>query len=80
MDELCKKLTIQIPLQNVNTEYLSNFENILKAKKGKQSLNFTIWDSDEKIELSVPSRNTKVKITNELLTALEKSHVSYKLN
>lgn len=80
MDELCKKLTIQIPLELINKESVSSFENILQGTKGKQSLHFTIWDAEEQIELSVPSRNTKVKITSDLLATLEARRVSYKLN
>ena len=80
MDELCKKITIQIPLQSVNDENINNFRELLTQEKGKQSLHFTIWDVDEQIELNVPSRNTKVKVTSSLLKTLEKQQINYKLN
>ena len=80
MDDLCKKITIQIPLEKINEISLTSYEKILKSYKGKQSLNFTIWDTKEKIELNVPSRNTKVKVTSEFLNELEKNQVNYKLN
>ncbi|MFD2568723.1 DNA polymerase III subunit alpha [Pseudotenacibaculum haliotis] len=80
MDELCKKITIKIPIQQVNERSISAFEALFKNNKGKQSLNFTIWDAEEQIELSVPSRNTKIKITTELLQILEREHVNFKLN
>jgi len=80
MDDMCKKITVKIPIQQVNGKSIAAFENIFKNNKGKQLLNFTIWDADEQIELSVPSRNTKIKITSELLQTLEREHVNFKLN
>lgn len=80
MDELCKKVTVNIPIQQVNEQSIAAFEKLFSGEKGKQSLRFVIYDVEEEIELDVPSRNTKIKITSELLNTLEKQHVSYKLN
>ncbi|MBL4605520.1 MAG: DNA polymerase III subunit alpha, partial [Flavobacteriaceae bacterium] len=81
MDELCKKITIKMPIQQVTKKSIDSFRQLFEEHEGTQSLNFTIWDSEEKIELSsVPSRNTKIKITSELLSTLEKQHVNFKLN
>ena len=80
MDELCKKVTIKIPLDEVKENTILNLESILKNNPGKQSLNFTIWDAKEKLEVSLPSRNTKIKVTNELLSILEKQQINFKLN
>jgi DNA polymerase III subunit alpha len=80
MDDLCKKVTIQIPLVDIKEDTILNLETILKNTPGKQGLNFTIWDEKEKIEVSLPSRNTKIHITNELLATLESQQIKYKLN
>ena len=80
MDELCKKVTIKIPLEEIKEDTILNLETILKNNPGKQSLYFTVWDAKEKIEVSLPSRNTKVKITNELLATLEAQQINFKLN
>ncbi|WP_439131094.1 DNA polymerase III subunit alpha [Polaribacter sp.] len=80
MDDLCKKVTIQIPLQEITANTILNLETILKNTPGKQSLNFTVWDEHEKIEVSLPSRNTKIHITNELLATLQRQQIKYKLN
>ncbi|MFY0603052.1 MAG: DNA polymerase III subunit alpha [Flavobacteriaceae bacterium] len=80
MDELCKKVTVNIPIQQVNEKSIAAFEKIFGGEKGKQSLRFVIYDAEEEIELDVPSRNTKIKITSELLNTLEAQHVNYKLN
>ncbi|QXP68901.1 DNA polymerase III subunit alpha [Polaribacter sp. R2A056_3_33] len=80
MDELCKKVTIQLPLSEIKEDSILNLESILKKTPGKQNLNFTIWDEKEKLEISLPSRNTKVHITNELLANLDQQQITYKLN
>lgn len=80
MDELCKKVTIRIQLQEIKEDTILNLETILKNNPGKQSLNFIIWDAKEKIEVSLPSRNTKVKISNELLATLKSQQINFKLN
>ncbi|MFT5762232.1 MAG: DNA polymerase-3 subunit alpha, partial [Polaribacter sp.] len=80
MDDLCKKITIQIPVTNVTENNINNLQQLLQTNPGNQSLYFTIWDEKEKIELNLPSRIPKIKITNELLLTLEKEQVSFKLN
>jgi DNA polymerase-3 subunit alpha len=80
MDELCKKVTIKIPLQEIKEDTILNLETILKNSPGKQNLHFTIWDAKEKIEVSLPSRNTKIHISNELLATLKSQEIDFKLN
>jgi DNA polymerase III subunit alpha len=80
MDDLCKKITIKIPLQEIKENTVLNLETILKNNPGKQALNFTIWDAKEKIEVSLPSRNTKIHISNELLATLKSQQIDFKLN
>ena len=80
MDDMCKKITIKIPVQQINETSISAFENLFKTNIGKQSLRFVIYDAEEEVELDVSSGNTKIKITSELLQKLEQQHVSFKLN
>ncbi len=80
MDALCKKITIKMPVSEIKENTILNLETILKNNPGTQSLHFSIWDAKEKIEVSLPSRNTKIKISNELLTTLERQHIHFKLN
>ena len=80
MDELCKKITINLSLQEIKEHTILNLETVLKNNPGKQSLHFNIWDAKEKIELSLPSRNTKIKISSEFLATLKQQQFDYKLN
>ncbi|MFZ3574370.1 DNA polymerase III subunit alpha [Tenacibaculum finnmarkense] len=80
MDKLCKKVTIRMPLKEVTENRIKNLQHLCTTNKGSQNLHFTIWDEEEKIKLEAPSRNTKVKITNEFLNTLDQQHINYKLN
>jgi DNA polymerase-3 subunit alpha len=80
MDDLCKKVTIKIPVEDIHEESIQSFDTLFKEHKGKKSLRFVIYDVQEEIELEVPSRNTKIKISSELLKKLEDQHVNFKLN
>ena len=46
----------------------------------KNIRNIDFYDVEEKIELELPSRNTKINITSELLSNLEKQFIDYKFN
>jgi DNA polymerase-3 subunit alpha len=48
--------------------------------KGDHALNFVVYDNEETLKLSMPSRKQKVKISQELLDELESNDVFYKLN
>ena len=80
MDKMCKKVTIKMHLQEIKENRIKDLQHLFATNKGSQNLHFTIWDADEKIELNLPSRNTKIKISNEFLKSLDEQHINYKLN
>ncbi len=80
MDKMCKKVTIKMPLHDIKENTIKDLQHLFATNKGSQALNFTIWDAEEKIELSLPSRTTKIKISSEFLKVLDEQHINYKLN
>ncbi len=80
MDKLCKKITINLSLNDIKENTIKNLQHIFTTNKGSQNLHFTIWDAEEKIELNLPSRNTKIHISNAILKALDEQFINYKLN
>ncbi|MBL4886972.1 MAG: hypothetical protein JKZ03_00565 [Flavobacteriaceae bacterium] len=52
----------------------------MSQHKGSHHLNIVIHDLEEKININMPSRRHKVKISQELLKALDDESVLYKLN
>ena len=80
MDKLCKKITITIPLNEIKEKTIKDLQHLFATNKGSQSLHFTVWDAEEKIELNLPSRSIKVKISNKFLYSLDEQFINYKLN
>jgi len=80
MESQTKKLTIQIPIEDVSESRINYLKDILKLHKGDKQLQFVIYEMENKVKLTMPSRKHKVKISNELLEELEKEQVRFKLN
>ena len=80
MDVYAKKLSIQLQIEQLSAAQIDEIRDILITHKGNSRLQFTIFDNDEKIQLSMNSRKQKIKISQELLHALEDHKIIYKLN
>ena len=80
MDNQAKKLTIQMPVQDLEDGKIERLKELFGYHKGDQHLHFTIYEVDEKVKLNMPSRTQKIKICNELLEELAMDGVKYRLN
>ena len=80
MDVYAKKLSIKLQIEQLSAAQIDEIRDILIAHKGNSRLQFTIFDNDEKIQLSMNSRKQKIKISQELLSALTDQKILYKLN
>ncbi|MBT8211193.1 MAG: DNA polymerase III subunit alpha, partial [Eudoraea sp.] len=80
METFARKLTIKLRLEQVREDQINQLKDTLVSYKGKHPLNFTIYELEEEIKVTLASRKQKVQITSELLTALEDQEVHYKLN
>ena len=80
MDIYARKLTIQLDINHIKEEQIENLKEILRAHRGDHSLNFIVYEMKEMVKVDMTSRKQKVKISQELLDALEGEQVMYKLN
>lgn len=80
MEQFAKKLTLQLELNEISQQSIEVLESIFKSHKGKNTLNFVVYDNEEKIKLNLPSQKVKVNITQELISMLEEQSLVYKLN
>ncbi|MEP6262189.1 MAG: DNA polymerase III subunit alpha [Gillisia sp.] len=80
MDMYATKLTIQMDINHLQEKQIDSLKEILKAHRGDHNLNFVIYEMKEQVKVSMTSRKQKVKISQELLEALEEVQVHYKLN
>jgi DNA polymerase-3 subunit alpha len=80
MDSHTKKLTIQLPIEEVNDGSIANLKEIIASHKGDKQLELLIYEASEKIKVTMPSKKFKIDISNELLKKLEDEQIMYKLN
>ncbi len=75
-----KKLTLQIPIEELKEDKIKELKDLLKMHKGDKQLHITMYDVEEKVKLNMPSRKQKVEISKELLVELKEMELKYKLN
>jgi len=80
MDSHTKKLTIQLPIGDVNDVSIANLKEIISSHKGDKHLELIIYEASEKIKITMPSKKFKIDISNQLLKKLEDEQIRYKLN
>ena len=80
METYAKKLSIQLNIRDLKKDTITEMQNMFRDHAGNNTLNFLVYDNDEKIKLHMPSRKQKVKITQELLNQLSEIDIRYKLN
>ncbi|MAP80174.1 MAG: DNA polymerase III subunit alpha [Aequorivita sp.] len=80
METLGKKLTLTIPLNELEEEKINSLKNIIVQHKGEKQLFFVVYENTEKVNLTMPSKKHKINISKELINQLEAEQLHYKLN
>mgnify|MGYP000424538976 FL=1 len=80
MENYAKKLSIQLDIKDLSEQKIIALKELINMHPGNQALNFLVYDTQEKIKLTMPSRKQKVKVNQELLDELEAQDVRFKLN
>ncbi|TCC95832.1 DNA polymerase III subunit alpha [Pedobacter hiemivivus] len=84
-DKLAKSVTIQVPIERVNDDFMSQILAVLennKASTDQQNcqLLFDIYDREQNVVVKMPSKSFKINPTNDFLDQLEALNVGSKLN
>jgi hypothetical protein len=75
-----KTLNINISNKNLSPMLISDLSNIFMANAGRCELQFTIFDPlDEEMKIVMPSKNIKIDPNNDLIKALNKFDIEFKL-
>ena len=80
MDTYAKKLSVQLNLRDLKEERVHFLKELFDMHPGNQSLNFVVYDTEEKVKLQMLSRKQKIKVSHELLRSLNEEHIIFKLN
>ncbi|MBT8281181.1 MAG: DNA polymerase III subunit alpha, partial [Muriicola sp.] len=80
MENYARKLTIKLDIDQLRENKILDLKDTLRSHKGKHPLQFTVYEMQEEIKVTLMSRKQKVQISSELLATLEDKEVHYKLN
>ena len=79
-EEVIEKLTISVPLSEVNDEFIEELSALVKEHPGKVTLDFYVKD-EEGQHLSLTSRKWKIELQKDIMAYLNsQSILSYKIN
>ena len=80
MEAYAKKLTIKLNIAELTEEHVYHIKETLTEHTGNHILNFVVYEMEEEIKIDLTPRKQKIHISAELLSALDKRDVHYKLN
>ena len=75
-----KKITLMFEVKQLNESKIQDLKTLMSPYKGDKGLYMDVFDTEEKIKLTLPSRKQRVEVSNELLLALEERNIHYRLN
>ena len=75
-----KKITLMFEVKQLNESKIQDLKTLMSPYKGDKGLYMDVFDTEEKIKLTLPSRKQRVEVSNELLLALEERTIHYRLN
>ena len=80
LGKMAKKITIQLDIDLLKPDEIESINSVFKKFKGSQGLNFVVYDIQEKLKLTMPSRTAKISITKELIEELTANELNFRLN
>lgn len=80
MESQARKLSVEIPLYDIKKEKIETLKKAFTEHKGEKQLQFVVFEFEDKIKITMPSRKQKVNITKELLDLLQEEDIRFKLN
>ena len=75
-----KKITLMLEVNQLNKVGILDLKNTVLSFKGDKGLYIDLFDTEEKIKLTLPSRKQRVEVSNELLSKLEEKKIPYRIN
>ena len=79
-EEVIEKLTVSVPLSEINDEFIEEFLSLIKEHPGKVLLDFYVKD-EEGQHVSLVSRKWKIDVQKDIIAYLKsQTMLSYKIN
>ena len=80
LEKQAKKITLHIDIEKLNEIKINELKNFFKKNEGSVPIDFIVYDLKEQTKLTMPSRSTKVHVSNDFLKDLKEVHPSFKVS
>ncbi|MEE9373115.1 MAG: DNA polymerase III subunit alpha [Saprospiraceae bacterium] len=77
---LTKLITLEIPIQNLNSKLTESLSKLISENKGNHLLKFCVIDPDKNVDVIFVPEKGKVNINSELIDKIERLGLRYKIN
>ena len=76
-----KSVTVQLAIQSLTPQLISEIETVSRNNKGPALLKFNLWDSETKTVVNLFSRNTRIEMNHEVERFLRNhENLTFKIN
>jgi len=79
-DTLVKKITLSLPLHQLDDPLLSELSFLIKNNPGGSSLYFKLEDMEKQLVVSLFAENQKITINNKMIRFLEENNLQFTIN
>jgi DNA polymerase-3 subunit alpha len=80
-EKMVEKLTVNIPLNMIDSQFINELSEFLKTHQGNSSLFFKVTDGESNMNVQLFARNSKIKLTKDLINYLEENeNLTFKVN
>ena len=80
LEKNSKKLTLQLSIDDLDEKKSKDIIDLLKKYKGKNQLEFSFFENNEKIKLTMLSENFKISINEDLISKIKEKQLHFKLS
>ena len=80
LEKNSKKLTLQLSIDDLSEEKSKEIIGLFKKFKGKNQLEFSFYENNEKIKLTMLSENYKISINEALISKIKEKRLHFKLS
>ena len=80
LEKNSKKLTVQLSIDDLDEKKSKEIISLFKKYKGKNQLEFSFFENNEKIKLTMLSENFKISINEDLISKIKEKQLHFKLS
>ena len=80
LEKNSKKLTLQLSIDDLDEKKSKDIIDLFKKYKGKNQLEFSFFENNEKIKLTMLSENFKISINEDLISKIKEKRLNFKLS